>query len=80
MGGAARKMNRIAIQRALGRRIRKVRRDMGLTEQAFARLCKVKALKIWRLEGGRVNPTLATLARIARALETTIEELFKGIQ
>jgi transcriptional regulator with XRE-family HTH domain len=73
-------MNRIAIQRQLGRKIRKVRQSKGLTREALATMCRIKPGKIWNIENGRVNPTLATLARISKRLGTKLGELLKGIQ
>lgn len=72
-------MNRIASQRHLGRKIRVMRKSRGLTQEAFARMCGITAGNMWKLENGRVNPTLATLVRIARQLETKPAELLRGI-
>src|SRR5215467_13519207 len=68
-------MNRIAAQRQLGRKIRTMRQSRGLTQEAFARMCGITAGRMWKLENGRVNATLATLIRISNQLETQPAEL-----
>src|SRR5215472_18603810 len=72
-------MNRIAAQRQLGRKIRTMRQSRGLTQEAFARMCGITAGRMWKLENGRVNATLATLVRISNQLETQPAELLRGI-
>jgi transcriptional regulator with XRE-family HTH domain len=44
------------------------RRELGLTQAKLARLTGVGQADISRMEGGRANPTLATLAAVAHAL------------
>jgi transcriptional regulator with XRE-family HTH domain len=34
---------------------------------------------VWRVENGKVNPNLTTLARFAIALETSLSDLLSGI-
>lgn len=73
--GILTRMNRIAVQRQLGRKITVLRKSRGLTQEALARMCGMAAGRMWKLENGRVNPTLATLVRIARQLRTRPAEL-----
>jgi transcriptional regulator with XRE-family HTH domain len=61
----------------LGKRIRKLRRERELTQEAAAELAKLDE-KHWQdIEGARTNPTVATLVGIARALKVTLSELFE---
>ena len=78
-GHFSKTMNRIAAQRQLGRKIRTMRQSRGLTQEAFARMCGITAGRMWKLENGRVNATLATLIRISNQLETQPAELLRGI-
>jgi len=56
-----------------------MRQSRGLTQEAFARMCGITAGRMWKLENGRVNATLATLIRISNQLETQPAELLRGI-
>lgn len=44
------------------------RRELGLTQAKLARMTGIGQADISRIEGGRANPTVATLAAVARAL------------
>jgi DNA-binding phage protein len=44
------------------------RRELGLSQAKLARMTGIGQADISRLEGGRANPTLATLAAVAHAL------------
>lgn len=72
-------MNRIAAQRQLGRKVSTIRKSRGLTQQALAKMCGLTTGRMWRIENGRINATLATLMRIAEQLEASLAELLKGI-
>ena len=73
-------MKRIAAQRMLGRAIRQMRQSRGLSRPELARMCGLTSMKMWRIENGRVNPMMSTLLRLSRQLDTTIEDLVKGIE
>lgn len=73
-------MNRIAAQRKLGQNIKAMRKSRGLTLEAFAKMCGMPAGRMWKLEYGRVNATLATMVRLATRLETKPAELLRGMQ
>ena len=61
----------------LGKRIRKLRLERELTQEAAAESAKLDE-KHWQdIEGARTNPTVATLVGIARALKVTLSELFE---
>lgn len=68
--GVARALSR------LGKRIRALRLERKLTQEQAAELAKLDE-KHWQdVERARTNPTVATLVGIARALKTTLPELF----
>ena len=61
---------------AFGRRVRARRRAAGLTQTELAELAHVRKLFIWRIECDQANPSLATIALIAAALDCSIADLF----
>ncbi len=63
----------------LAKRIRELRADLGLTQEAAAERAKLDE-KHWQdIESGRTNPTLATLVGVARSLGVKLGELFEGL-
>ena len=59
----------------LPRRVLELRKKAGLTQEQASESAGVEP-KYWiSLEAGRANPTLATLAAVAAALETSLSEL-----
>ncbi|HKY51942.1 MAG TPA: helix-turn-helix transcriptional regulator [Candidatus Limnocylindria bacterium] len=66
-----------------GKRLRELRRKRGLT---MAQLGADKRGRVyferqyvWKMETGRVAPSLAALAHFARRLDVTLSELLRGI-
>jgi transcriptional regulator with XRE-family HTH domain len=69
--GVSRALNR------LGKRVRALRLERGLTQEAAAETAKLDA-KHWQdIEGARTNPTVATLVGVARALKVPLAGLFE---
>jgi DNA-binding XRE family transcriptional regulator len=61
----------------LGKRVRQLRKQRALTQEAAAELAKLDE-KHWQdIEGARTNPTVATLVGLARALKVTLPQLFE---
>jgi len=63
----------------LGARIRDFRKEGGLTQRVLACRMNVPRTYISKVEMGRVVPTLATLWRVAAALEVTVTDLLSGV-
>ncbi|MDQ3401209.1 MAG: helix-turn-helix domain-containing protein [Candidatus Limnocylindria bacterium] len=67
----------------VGRRIRKLRQDRGLTmaELGADRRGRVYFQRqyVWKMETGRVTPTLPALAHFARRLDVTLAGLLKDM-
>ena len=67
----------------LGRRIRTLREKRGLTmaELGADRRGTVYFQRqyVWKMETGRVTPTLAALAHFAKRLDVSLSQLLKGI-
>ncbi len=64
------------LQINLGKQIQKLRESKGLSQQDLAAKCNFEKSNMSRLEAGRVNSTLSTLEKIAKALDVTLVELF----
>lgn len=61
----------------LGQNIRKIRLAKGMTQGDLCRKLEVDRGYMSNVETGKKNPTLATIERIAKALNVSIEELMK---
>jgi len=57
-------------------RIKELRARYNLTQEELARKVGVRRETILYIEKGKYNPSLKLAYRIAKALNTTIEELF----
>ena len=67
----------LAISR-LAKRIKELRLDAGLTQEAAAERARLDE-KHWQdIEAGRTNPTVASLVGIARSLGVKLGELFEA--
>jgi len=63
----------------LGKKICKLRKAKGWSQEALAASCGIHAHHLGKIERGETNATLATLLAIARTLRITISNLFQGI-
>ena len=61
-------------QEALGRAIRQLREEKGLSQEALAREADLHPTWISHLEAGR-NPAWATVKRISAALDVRVSEI-----
>jgi transcriptional regulator with XRE-family HTH domain len=68
-----------SIQRALGNKIRELRKAKGWAQEAFAHQCGMHRGHMGQIERGESNLTLSTLLIIAEKLETTVSVLFEDI-
>jgi len=67
------------IQRKLGDRIRRLRSRKGWSQEEFAAVSGVHRTYIGAVERGEKNLTLSTMHTLARTLDTSIAQLFRGI-
>jgi transcriptional regulator with XRE-family HTH domain len=58
-----------SLQINVGQQIQKLRESKGLSQQDLAAKCNFEKSNMSRLEAGRVNSTLSTLEKIAKALD-----------
>lgn len=64
----------------LGRNIRKRREDKDLSQEDLALKADLDRTYIGGVERGERNVTILSALRIAKALDTTVSELSKGIE
>jgi len=57
-------------------RVRVVRHSLGLTQESLAHKVNVTRQTIINIEKGRLNPSILLCLCIARALNSTVSELF----
>jgi len=60
-----------------GTKLRKLRKSKGFTQVKLAEKAKIDFSYLNLIEGGKRNPTLKVIAKIARALGARLEELLK---
>ncbi len=61
--------------RRIAGRLRQLRREMGLTQEAVARSAGVARVTISRLESGQLPPTYQTLVRVLAAMGKNVGDL-----
>ena len=77
---AARDLHERRYMAALAHRIRTLREDRGLTQQAVARAAGIATDMVSRLENGHyTSPGLRTLVRIAEGMNTSLAELLPEV-
>lgn len=64
---------------AFGKAVRELRKEKGLSQEAFADLAGIDRSYMGHIERGEKNITLTKIHQICRALELTVSELFNRI-
>lgn len=62
---------------AFGKHLRKLRQKKGLSMRYLADLADVDYTQIARIETGKTNTTISTVYALSKALDVSIDELFK---
>lgn len=65
------------IRQRLGRNLRRLRDEKGLSQEAFAHEAGIHRTYISDIERGARNPTITVVAKIALALGVTAATLFE---
>ena len=65
------------MRRLVGRNVRRIRLDKGLTQEQFADVSGFSQQYISGLESGKRNPTVVTLYELAQALGVSPVELIQ---
>ena len=63
----------------IGKRIVKARTAKGMGQEKLAAESGIDRTHMGYIEQGRRKPTLSTLLKITSALDTSLEQLFKGL-
>jgi len=63
--------------KALGKKIQKLRKQMGVSQDKFAVLMNISRVYVGFIEQGRYSPSLKLLMKMARKFGVKVEELFK---
>lgn len=64
-----------ARQQQFGANVRRARANANLSQRALALMIGTTQSYVWRLENGRINPTLDVQCRLADALGVLVREL-----
>lgn len=60
----------------LAKRLKEIRAEKGLSQEELAYRSEITLSQIARIETVRINPTVSTIFKIARALDVTPSEIF----
>lgn len=61
----------------LGKNLKRIRTEKGISQGDIVRSLGMDRAFISNIENGKTNPTLATIAKLAKALGVPIEDLMK---
>ena len=63
-----------------GERIRELRKAAGLSQEKLAELAELHRTYVSGVERGERNPSLISIARIAKALRVSLSDVMKGVE
>ena len=61
----------------LGKNLKRIRTKKGISQGQIGRILEVDKSFVSNIENGKTNPTLATIAKIAKAIGVSVGELMK---
>ena len=61
----------------LGKNLKRIRTKKGISQGQISRILEVDKSFVSNIENGKTNPTLATIAKIAKAIGVSVGELMK---
>jgi transcriptional regulator with XRE-family HTH domain len=67
------------IQVEIGLRIKEKRKALGLSQEQLALKADIDRTYMTSVENGKRNISIQNIEKIIKALDTTFEDLFKGI-
>lgn len=65
----------MATYKKLGEKIKKLRKEKGLTQEKLAELAKIDPKSVIQIENGKRNPTLKTINKIVIALKVHLSDI-----
>lgn len=69
-----------SVQQQLGRRVKQLRQKFGVTQEALADRSGLHVTYIAGIESGRRNPSLNSLASLAKGFGISLPELMEGVE
>lgn len=66
----------IQYQKAVGKRIKSLRKERNMSQLDLASLCDLEKTSISRIENGRSNITLKTAVIISKSLDVELSKIF----
>jgi transcriptional regulator with XRE-family HTH domain len=73
-------MDQDGIRAEIGRRIRNLRMDRGMSQVMLADAAELSRVNLSRIERGKAAVMITTLLRITRALGVSLADLVQGIE
>ena len=67
------------IKEKIGLRIRQLRHEQNISQEAFADVCELDRTYISSIEKGRRNVSIVNLEKIANALNVSLSTLFNDL-
>lgn len=61
----------------LGKNLKRIRTEKGISQGDIVRSLGMDRAFISNIENGKTNPTLATIAKLAKAIGVSVDELLK---
>ncbi len=61
----------------LGDNLKRIRTEKGISQGDIARALEVDKSFVSNIENGKTNPTLATITKLAKAIEVSVGELME---
>ena len=61
----------------LGKNLKRIRTEKGISQGEISRKLEVDKSFVSNIENGKTNPTLSTIAKIAKAIGVSVGELMK---
>ena len=61
----------------LGKQLRRLRTARGTSQERLAKQARITREYLNKLEGGRYDPTISVVQRLAKALKVTVEDLLE---
>ncbi len=66
------------INQRLGANIRRIRQEKNLMQKEFGKKVGLDAAYLSNIETGKMNPTVTTIEKIAKALGVQVDELMRS--
>ncbi|MDD5050394.1 MAG: helix-turn-helix transcriptional regulator [Candidatus Pacebacteria bacterium] len=72
-------MSKLPVSKQFGQNLKRLRLKKSLSQGDISRRLDVDRSYVSNLENGRMNPTLSTIKKLAKALNTSADKLLKRV-